>query len=162
MRRRRAIFRRAIPQPKQFPPLDAISRQKLSQAHSCLMESGKYKEAAPIFNQLAESTLTRGMIRRAPFLFHKASRAYFLSGQINAGKEMLFRRLNLLLEGQRWQVLQSMSYRAVYELEQMKLVEIAKEVRNWQSEAFQKSSKTPSSISDENPQMHLKLPPKCP
>lgn len=161
MRRRRAIFQRAIPLSKKFALLDPTSRQKLFQAHS-LMESENYKEAAPIFDQLAENTLAKGMIRRAPFLFHKASRAYFLSGQINAGKEMLYKGLNLLLEGQRWQVLQSMIYRSVHELEQMKLVEIAQEVRDWQSVAFQKSTTTPSPTSDENPKMQSKLPPKCP
>jgi uncharacterized Zn-finger protein len=161
MRRRRFLSRRAFAQPTRFAPLDPISTQELSRANN-LMLSGNYVDAAPIFDRLAENTLEKGMIRRAPFLYYKASRAYFLSGQIDTGKERLFKCLNTLFEGQRWQILQSFCYRSIFELEQMKLLEIAKSVKDWQADAFHKSSHTYLSIEDVDAKEHPNLPTKCP
>jgi hypothetical protein len=95
-----------------------------------LLASGRYAEAAEIFEQFARGALARGG-PRAPQFFLQAGRCRVLAGQVPAGAALLKQGLSIIANRGNWQHLQNAGLRIVAELNQRGLKTEAAEIEAW-------------------------------
>ncbi len=77
-----------------FPPRRPRPRQMLSGANK-LFDQGKFAEAAPIFEQLAEGAAERGMLNRAGDLYLQSARCHLEAGNVPLAVEQGKQALHL-------------------------------------------------------------------
>jgi hypothetical protein len=123
------------------------------------MEHGENAEAAQIFERLAYGARDIGMENRAPNLLMKGALAYFLSGELEAGKKLLFDGLSLLEQGGLWDHLRRVGSRAVSALHSAGLDQPAQDVQAWLDRALVGKDAVSS---EEHNFTTRKLPTTCP
>ncbi|MCB2202881.1 hypothetical protein KQH56_02625 [bacterium] len=80
-----------------------------------MMRSGDYRQAAPIFEELARRT-QKLQLPRTPFLFIQAGRANYLGALTEKGLNLIQHGLALLAEAERWAELARVGERVIAEL----------------------------------------------
>ena len=105
-------------------------RKRLWRAHH-LMESGRHRHAALIFEQVAQATFDRKNLNRAPALFLQTGRAYLLAGRQDVSMHWLWRGLRLLADTGRWSALERVGNRLTDELQQLGDADLAAEIETW-------------------------------
>lgn len=161
MFRRRPLRRRILrrPLPPVGPPA-AGPQQALAHANR-LMENGDYKEAAEIFERLAQGAEQRGMLRRAPHLFLQAARARLRASQFERADELLYRGLNILADTAQWNHLHRLGNAAIDEYKRLDQQKAAEKLQAWLDEALKDH---PEAIQPPIEKAHRQasLPGKCP
>lgn len=130
MKRRRHFWGDPDRGPASRRPLAPGPLQVLRRANR-LMELGQHSQAATLFERIAYGARDLGMSRRAPSLFFQGARAHLLAGNSEAGSEMLWHGLKLLVEEARWEQLERAGVRIVDELERIGEAALAEEVSIW-------------------------------
>ena len=123
---------------------------------NALMEEGAYSEAAPIFEDLAQRAAARRG-PRAPFLFLRASRAFFLAKNAKDGMKNLKEGLSLLAKRRQWRALHQAGTRAVAELEEEGFETEAKEIS-----AYLEAALPEPPVARQKTETHPALPAHCP
>jgi hypothetical protein len=138
--------------------LEAGSLRSLRRANR-LLEVGDHANAAVIFSELAVVARDLGMIERAPYLFFQGARAYFLSGDIQAGLASVRDGFDLLASSGQTDRLRMAGARIIAELEQLGLPEAAEQVRQYLD---QLGVSAPEKIDPSHARRKAMLPLKCP
>jgi len=125
--RRRPINRRPIWRRNRTFSMQTTARKMLARANR-FMEQGNYYQAGEIFEKLANGSLRRQMLLRAPNLFLEAARAFFLAGEDQHGETLLKKGIKLLVETERWAILSQIQARIVIELREIGKTEYADKI----------------------------------
>ena len=164
MFRRRPLRRRILRRPlAPVGPPPGGPRQALLHANQ-LMENGDYKEAAEIFERLADGAEKREMFRRAPYLFLQAARARLWASQVQRADELLYRGLNILVRTGQWNTLYRLGNTAINEYKRLEQQEAADKLQAWLDEALgdHPEATQPASTRPEKAIKRATLPGKCP
>ena len=102
---------------------------------NALMKEEAYADAAPIFEDLARRAAAR-RDPRAPNLFLRAGKAYFLAQNAESGMRNLRRGLGIFARRQRWKLLHQAGERAVKELTEAGYESEAQEIRAYLEETL--------------------------
>lgn len=154
-------FRRKKTPDSRYPaqPLGLGPRKELRRAHR-LMESGEHANAVPLFERLARTAYDMHMLRPAPHLFLQAARARLLSGEREAGRDLLLQGLSILAEAGRWETLQNAGILLEEELPALGQEQVGAEIRAWIDDQL-KGQKTAQDV-DTAPARRAGLPLTCP
>lgn len=161
---RRGPFRRQrMFRPRPMVALGERPRQMLLQANQ-FMDSGRYREAAEIFEQLAQGALNHNMLQRAPHLYIQAARAHIYSGQIEPGLNLFRQGMNILVQTNRWGAVRANGDSAVADLRRLGHTTQANQVQAWLEQTLQASSQVAADLNVAEPpkQPPQRLPAKCP
>jgi tetratricopeptide (TPR) repeat protein len=154
-------FRRRFP-PRRFPrrpfrrPGARQAIQALRRAHQ-LLENGEFREAAEIFERLADSATQRGF-QQAPNLNFQAARAWLQAGQIDKALPRTRSGLELLLDSGRYQRFAAAEKRILEMLESQGYKAEADQLRA-ELERMKAGKPIPEIAF---PTSKVKLPSKCP
>ncbi|MDH5506427.1 MAG: hypothetical protein OEZ02_04335 [Anaerolineae bacterium] len=142
------------------PLLPPRARHDLQRAHR-LQENGDHKNAALIFSRLAEMAFNRSRLRQAPMLFLQAAQSFALEGQSEQAISHGRRGLELLVETQRWVMLQQAGQRVIDTLAEIGQDQPAQELQDWLDNTLANlpTVKPPPTTSR---RATAKLPLKCP
>ncbi len=144
---------------RRFPPRPGRPRApRVSPAlrrANALMERGAYEEAAPLLEDLARKAAARRG-PRAPHLFLRAGKAYFLAKNADAGMKALRRGLDILARRRQWRVLHQAGERAIEELNEAGYDAEAKEIAAYLEETLPEKPASPRAAA------HPALPSHCP
>ena len=160
MFRRRPIYRRGML--RRLSALEPGPRQMLINANQ-LKSSGKFEEAANIFERLARGAENRGMLVRAPHLYLEAAHCRLMSKQVQPGIDLMWQGFRLLEKTNRWQAIFNNGKVAIAELQRAGQVGAANKLQSWLDQVMrdhpEAASEPPEFAAAKRP---ARFPPKCP
>lgn len=160
MFRRRPIFRRGML--RRLSTLEPGPRQLLIKANQ-LKDSGKFEEAATIFERLARGAENRGMLVRAPHLYLEAAHCRLKTKQIKPGIDLMWQGFRLLEKTNRWQAIFKNGNAAVAELQHLSLDEEANKLQDWLNQIIKEHPEAASEPAEFTAKRKsIRFPPKCP
>jgi len=128
-----------------------------------LKDSGKYEQAADIFERLARGAENRGMLVRAPHLYLEAAHCRLISKQVPSGIDLMWKGFHLLEKTNRWQAIFKNGNAAVTELQRAGQAEAANKLQTWVDQMIKdhpEATSTPPELT--TAKKPTRFPPKCP
>ncbi len=142
----------------------AAARQALIEANR-LMDQGKFEQAAPIFERVAQAAQQHGMLARVPNLNLQAARCRYHSGKPEIGRSHLKQALDQLAAMKKWQRLQNVVADTSAELRQLGYPKDAADTEAWLASVLPTGVTQPPSARGSTfiqPAQAARLPVRCP
>jgi len=143
--------------PRFGPPVPSRQVPPLLKKANVLFEQGKYKDAAHLFEELAEKATARNL-PPAPHLYVRSGRAYLLDGNINTAVSLFIKGFSIFASQKRWGELQRVCNRVIEDLRQQKRDKEANDLQAWVKNHMAESE---ASISEGFEKKRPPLPLKC-
>lgn len=160
MLRRRPFYRRSTL--RRLSTLEPGPRQMLINANQ-LKDSGKFGDAADIYERLARGAENRGILVRAPHLYLEAAYCRLISKQVQSGIDLMWQGFHLLEKTKRWHAMFENGKVAVTELHRTGQVGAADKLQAWLDQTLKDHPEEISSLSESTTaKRHPRFPPKCP
>jgi rubrerythrin len=160
MFRRRPIIRREAVLKRSA--LEAGPRQMLITANQ-LKETGKFAEAADIYERLANGAEKRGMLLRAPHLFMEAAQCRLMIKQSQSGVDLMWRGFRLLEKTKRWPAILKNGKGAVARLQRAEQLDEANKLQTWLDQILKDHPEAAAeSLERTTAKKPYRFPPKCP
>jgi hypothetical protein len=128
-----------------------------------LKDSGKFGDAADIYERLARGAENRGILVRAPHLYLEAAYCRLISKQVQSGIDLMWQGFHLLEKTKRWHAMFENGKVAVTELHRTGQVGAADKLQAWLDQTLKDHPEEISSLSESTTaKRHPRFPPKCP
>jgi predicted RNA-binding Zn-ribbon protein involved in translation (DUF1610 family) len=128
-----------------------------------LKQSGKFEEAANIFERLARGAEQRGILARAPHLYLEAAYCRLHAKQIQPGIDLMWQGFRLLEKTKRWRAIYMNGRKAIAELQPLEQPEAAEKLQTWLDQTLKEHPEATSSPTElTTSKKPLRFPPKCP
>lgn len=141
-----------------------VARQALIEANR-LMDQGKYEQAAPIFERVAQAAEQHGLLARVPNLYLQAARCRYHSGKPEIGRSHLKQALDQLAATGKWQRLQNVVAYMSAELRQIGYPKDATDAEAWLASVLPAGTSQPlpaRGAAPSQPPQAARLPVRCP